>query len=218
MPGSVEYCVEQKPQIVHFPNPRATLPILKKSGAIEFLPWGRRKEDDGLLPAGGWAKHSSIKEGVWARYHPQPVKLLLSAWSEKDDQGQRHWFSLKDQQCLQGLVAHLGTEKRVYLVTVGATDTSAIHDRAPRIIETDKPRSFCPGKKHSVSDQAAKANAQPTAPSNLDSTAIKQPIHPWPAGLSEARLTLLEFFRLGGEGSHEAVAAEAQLRQRLRRA
>jgi hypothetical protein len=50
------------------------LPVLKKDGSIELLPWGRRQKQPGFLPVTGWAKIESIYGGVWERYFPKPVK------------------------------------------------------------------------------------------------------------------------------------------------
>jgi hypothetical protein len=61
---------------VYFPSPKSALPVLKINGEIEWITWGRRKEDDmPEFPNGGWARLDSIKEGKWQRYQPRPVLL-----------------------------------------------------------------------------------------------------------------------------------------------
>jgi len=57
MCGGVQY--QYKGEIVktYFPNPNAELPILMKNKSIELIRWGRRKEQQGHLPQGGWARH-----------------------------------------------------------------------------------------------------------------------------------------------------------------
>ena len=53
MCGGVYYSINGQDVRVYFPNPKATLPVKKKTGSIELLPWGRRKEQRGVLPLGG---------------------------------------------------------------------------------------------------------------------------------------------------------------------
>jgi hypothetical protein len=48
-----------------------------KDGNISLLPWGRRKEQEGNLPLGGWARLDSINA----------VKIAVEAFMEKS-----HWF------------------------------------------------------------------------------------------------------------------------------
>jgi hypothetical protein len=48
-----------------FPNPQAKLPILMRDGNISLMEWGRRKEQEGNLPLGGWARLDSIDAGRW---------------------------------------------------------------------------------------------------------------------------------------------------------
>jgi len=132
----VSYSVESKKEIkVYFPNPQAQLPILLKDSAITYLPWGRRKQQSGKLPLGGWARHDSILAGKWDYTNPKPVKLKVLAFAEKDSQKQTHWFDIESESYIQGLVAHFDNEYRVYVVTV-QPNFKAIHDRWPRIIST----------------------------------------------------------------------------------
>ncbi len=67
-----------KPVKVYFPNPKAALPVLQADGSAEWLPWGRRKEQEGHLPATGWARADSITAGKWARFHPQEVRIAAA--------------------------------------------------------------------------------------------------------------------------------------------
>lgn len=56
------------------------------------ITWGRRKEQPGHLPATGWARDDSITAGKWARYHPQPVRVVVERFMEKDEAKQSHWL------------------------------------------------------------------------------------------------------------------------------
>lgn len=122
---------------VYFPSPKAALPVIKKSGEIEWVTWGKRKEENApYFPNGGWARLDSIKEGKWQRFHPTPVLLPVNSFMEKDHEKVSHWFDLKSDEVIQGLLTVHEDAARVYVVT---TDTpqefSYIHDRWPRVIQ-----------------------------------------------------------------------------------
>lgn len=134
MCGGVLYENEGKPVRIFFPNPYAKLPVARRNGDAMLLPWGRRKAEPGQLPLGGWARLESIKKGVWDQWQPRPVKLLVQQFMEKDIHGMSHWFELTKSQWIQGLVARINQEERVYVVTIVPEMPDAIHDRWPRII------------------------------------------------------------------------------------
>jgi len=56
MCGGVNYTIKGEKVNVYFPNPEAKLPILMRDGCIGLYFWGRRKEQAGRLPLGGWAR------------------------------------------------------------------------------------------------------------------------------------------------------------------
>lgn len=138
MCGGVIYTFNDKKERIFFPNPYAQLPIRMRDGSERLIPWGRRTEQSGFLPQGGWARLDSIKQGKWQRYHPLSVKIVVEQFMEKDKDKQSHWFMLKEGQYIQGLVAQLSDEQRVYVVTTNFEEhpemNGAIHDRWPRII------------------------------------------------------------------------------------
>lgn len=131
---AVEYLFQEKEYKPFFPNPYATLPVLKKNGEIILLPWGRRESQTGNLPLGGWSRLESIKQGTWQKYFAKPVKLPVLRFAEKDIAGKTHWFDLGKGQYIQGLVARYDAEARIYIVTIEPTEPNAIHDRWPRIL------------------------------------------------------------------------------------
>jgi putative SOS response-associated peptidase YedK len=99
------------------------------------MSWGKRKEQEGNLPQGGWARLDSIQSGKWSAYRPIPVKLPVHGFMEKDINKQSHWFDLEEGTWLQGLVATYKNEHRVYVVTVvPEPEMALIHNRWPRII------------------------------------------------------------------------------------
>lgn len=67
MCGGVEadgrYSATEKPIRIYFPNAKAALPVLQADGSVEWVIWGRRKEQPGHLPAIGWARDDSITTG-----------------------------------------------------------------------------------------------------------------------------------------------------------
>ena len=134
MCGGVKYRYEGEQQLVYFPSPLARLPVLKKSGELELVTWGRRREESGGLPQGGWARLESVKQGVWDKYGAQPVKVFVDEFMEKDRQGTSHWFKLGENQWIQGLIARTDDEARLYVVTVIPPMENAVHDRWPRIM------------------------------------------------------------------------------------
>lgn len=134
MCGGVYYEIDGEQVRTYFPNPKARLPVKKKSGGVELLPWGRRRQQTGHLPLGGWARLESIYDGRWERYFPQPVKLPILQFMEKDIEGNSQWFDLTQGKWIQGLVARWDHERRVYVVTITPEDESAIHERWPRIM------------------------------------------------------------------------------------
>lgn len=137
MCGGVYYSIEEQDVRVYFPNPKAVLPVHMKNKKIELLPWGRRKEQAGILPLGGWARLDSIYAGRWDKWFPKPVKLPIKSFMEKDIEGQSHWFDLTKGQCIQGLVARDKYEQRIYVVTITPELEDAVHNRWPRIINAN---------------------------------------------------------------------------------
>lgn len=122
---------------MYFPNPKAVLPVLQKDGRQVLLPWGRRQDEFGRLPMGGWAKLESIYGGVWDKYFAKPVKIPVLAFMEKDLAGRSHWYDLQKGQFIQGLIAREGNEKRIYVVTIEPEpDDAQIHDRWPRVVQS----------------------------------------------------------------------------------
>ena len=134
MCGGVYYTFNGEEVRVYFPNPKATLPVRRKDGDLILLPWGRRKEQAGVLPLGGWARLDSIYAGRWDKWFPVPVKLPIKSFMEKDIEGNTHWYDITRGKYLQGLVAREKQEQRIYVVTVEPEMPDAVHDRWPRIV------------------------------------------------------------------------------------
>lgn len=119
---------------VYFPNPKAQLPVRTRTGSTCLLAWGRRHEQAGRLPLGGWARLDGIYAGRWDRWFPVPVKIPARSFMEKDLEGHSRWYDLTRGQWIQGLVARDRHERRLYVVTIEPELAETIHARWPRIM------------------------------------------------------------------------------------
>ncbi len=131
---SVLYRHRQQELYASFASSGAYLPVARRHGDPVLLPWGRRRNESGALPFGGWAHLDAIRIGRWDCWQPRPVRLPLCAFVETDIQGKDYWFELNSGQWIQGLVARDGKEQRVYVVTITPEMPEALHHRWPRII------------------------------------------------------------------------------------
>lgn len=134
MCGAVYYCYQGREVRVFFPNPKATLPVRTRAGEGILLPWGRRQEQLGRLPLGGWARLDAIYAGRWDRWFPIPVKLPVLSFMERDIEGKSRWYELTRGQYIQGLVARDKYEQRVYVVTIEPEREDATHQRWPKLL------------------------------------------------------------------------------------
>jgi hypothetical protein len=134
MCGGVYYSYGGRATRVYFPNPAAMLPVRTRSGETTLLSWGRRNDQAGQLPLGGWARLDTIYAGRWDRWFPVPVKLDIRSFMERDFEGHSHWYDLTRGQWVQGLVARYHHERRVYVVTVTPEMPDTAHERWPRIL------------------------------------------------------------------------------------
>lgn len=120
---------------VYFPSPKAALPVRLKSGGVTWLAWGRREGETAVFPQGGWARLESIQAGKWEKYKPRPAVIAAQRFMEKDRQGVSRWFEIPATQMIQGLVASIGTETRLYVVTTQAPrELPDWHERWPRLV------------------------------------------------------------------------------------
>jgi putative SOS response-associated peptidase YedK len=138
MCGGVKYTDKPgKDWSIYFPSPKAALPVLKRDGDVEWVVWGKRKEEPVQgFPNGGWARLDSIQSGKWERYHPRSVVLPVQSFMEKDHKRKSHWIEVPQGDAIQGLLAQVHDECRLYVVT---EETPAeyhwIHDRWPRLLK-----------------------------------------------------------------------------------
>ncbi len=137
MPEAVIFNYQNKIHTVSFVQPKAMLPVKLKNGECRLVTWGRRERESSEMPLGGWARLSSIKnekDSRWNMYLPKPVQIPIDKFMEKDFEGKACWYEVTKGKCVQGLLAHLEDEYRVYIVTVDPEDLANSHYRWPHII------------------------------------------------------------------------------------
>jgi hypothetical protein len=137
MPEAVIFHYQNKAYTVFFNQHNAVLPVKLKSGEIKILTWGRRERENSEMPLGGWARLASIKnekDKRWDIYLPKPVQLPVEKFMEKDYEGRMCWYEVTKGKCIQGLLAHMENEYRVYIVTIDSEELTNCHYRWPHII------------------------------------------------------------------------------------
>lgn len=129
---SKQYTEKGQTLRIYFPNPKAALPV-RIDGSVEWIPWGRRREQPGKGPAGGWARTDSIIEGKWEKYQPTEAVVPVEAFMEKDAERVSHWFQAETEEIeLQALVIGEGDNRKVYIITSQPPEQYAwVHDRWP---------------------------------------------------------------------------------------
>lgn len=138
MCGGVKFMQDGEERAVYFPQPGAALPVRKRDGSVQLVTWGRRREEEGELPPGGWARQDSIAKHKWDPYQPKPVLIAVDHFMEKDEAGASHWYLVTKGQYIQGCLTRIGNEVRVYVVTITPTlhEQAAIHSRWPKVVSS----------------------------------------------------------------------------------
>ncbi len=131
---AIEYGEGEQTVHIRFAEPSAALPVRTRRQGFIGVAWGRRRNQAGKLPLGGWARLDAIRAGRWDHWLPIPVKLPITAFVELDIEGRAHRYPLSRGQWVQGLVARTRHEQRVYVVTIVPEQEDALHDRWPRIL------------------------------------------------------------------------------------
>lgn len=122
-------------RLCRFEHRGATLPVSARRGAqLVLLQWGRRPNEPGALPLGGWAHLTHIQGAVWDRYAPKPVRIPAQWFAERDVTGREQWFMITRGTFLQGCLVRHKNERRVYVVTLDCAPDVGEFERWPRII------------------------------------------------------------------------------------
>lgn len=127
---------QDKSHIVHFTNANARLPVNIKNQPINLLPWGRKNNETGEAPLGGWLDVNSLREGKWNYFFPKPIKIPALKFLESDFEGKLNWFDLTRGQCIQGALIQDGDIQRLYIVTLLPAKKDTNYPRWPKIIVT----------------------------------------------------------------------------------
>ena len=130
MCAGIEYLRDGERVCVYFGSPGVALPVLRRGGGISFYRWGALRAcyyaDDNLsghakrFPEEHCARLEDIHANKWASYEPRPVRILASRFIQLDPMIGPVYFALKRGQCVQGLLASISDNHRVYVVTVPA--------------------------------------------------------------------------------------------------
>ena len=121
------------------------LPVKLKGGDCRLVIWGRREYENSEMPLGGWARLSSIKSEKnqrWNLYFPKPVQIPVGKFMERTFEGKASWYEVIKGRYLQGLLAHIENEWRVYLVTIDPEDLMNCHYRWPQIVTYSKHKNI----------------------------------------------------------------------------
>ena len=140
----IEYFLDGKPVTVYFDSERPELPVRLRRGAIAFYRWGaqgRIYSDDNTpgwlqkFPEGCHASLESIRADRWINYEPKPARILASRFIQINSMRIPCYFELKRGEFIQGLIATIASNQRVYVVTVPAPPQHAAEWQDwPRIV------------------------------------------------------------------------------------
>ncbi len=148
MPGAVEFKrekpiegglglleAEMESIRVRFPNPKAALLVDVEKN--RWLPWGRRKEEPGDWPEGGWAREESLNKPYWTKWDPEQLIIRMSQWMEKGHHdGRSYWFDVPEGHAVLALRLRSVPSEPVYIVTEASYgDYAEIHDRMPKLVK-----------------------------------------------------------------------------------
>lgn len=130
-----EAAAERSVHRVYFPNPKAALLVAPDTNL--WLPWGRRREQPGDWPEGGWARAENLGKGYWLRWHPERVVVHPVRWMEKDRHRASRWFELAPGQGILCLRLDAAPGTPLYVVTRPAEGDylADIHDRMPELVD-----------------------------------------------------------------------------------
>lgn len=146
MCGAVRYSVDGEERVVWAGNVGTELPVLRRGGGVDLVPWGSCA--DGLLGSpdspgyflrlkqGYWVDLSTVQAGEWWQYRPKPVRISAIAFGFYDGEFDR-WVELKPGEFIQGALLELYSRRVVYVVTVLPPAKYANAKPAwPRIVRT----------------------------------------------------------------------------------
>ncbi len=108
---NVEYTANQG-------DARPMLPVRLNNGKTSRILWGRGPDQPGELPFGYTVPLTDIRAGKWAEFAPRPLLVPFKSFTIDDRHGQDGWGGTADGNHIQALLATLGRERRLYIVTI----------------------------------------------------------------------------------------------------
>jgi hypothetical protein len=146
---AVRYVVDGRMQVVACGVADSVLPILIRSGVMRWVEWGAPRahhvsspDAPGYvlkLPEGHWVALDTLRAGVWWQYKPKAVKIAASAFGVYVPSGDvilERWIELKAGQYIQGALATVFAQQRVYVVTVTPpAEYAEVRPCWPRIVD-----------------------------------------------------------------------------------
>lgn len=117
-------------------DPEVRLPALLRNGGLSWLRWGERHgTKDSPFHHGPCARLESIQSNKWDHFAPRPVKIPVDRYMERDQKGRPYWVKVEPGQFLQGMIATVGGDQRIYVVTVETPPEFAhVQPRWPRVL------------------------------------------------------------------------------------
>ena len=146
----IDYDYDGRPRRAEFGYEIAELPVRLRGGVIRLYQWGARAphwmsstspRPRRAFPETGWARLDDIRAGVWAPYRPTPVRISATRFRKVDAEQKAHWYDLEPGEYIQGLLAELGTQNRVYVVTVDPPDGVQTWSSWPRVVRAVRRRT-----------------------------------------------------------------------------
>ncbi|NWL77450.1 hypothetical protein DM872_11365 [Pseudomonas taiwanensis] len=116
------FTAEGSRQLINYPDADAALPIHDPQRGVVWIPWGRRSQEHGELPATGWLQGEGVLPEGWDRFNPASVLARVERFMEMTHDGEPRWFDMEDGKLLQCVLLRHGHEQRVYVVTTESPD------------------------------------------------------------------------------------------------
>jgi len=149
----IEFFPDGERKLVLFDSQSPELPIRCRDGGIAFYRWGTRGATHYAadntpgwtikFPEGGWAPLEQIRSGAWDKFEPRSVRIVVARFLQVDSWAVPRYFPLKPGEFIQGLLATLSHDSRVYVVTVPLPGEYADEQwQWPRIVSSGKRRGL----------------------------------------------------------------------------
>lgn len=84
-------------------SPNAALPVRTTDKELKLIAWGRRPNEQGMLPVGGNLHFRDLKNGLYDKYFPKHRKIIISEYQLQRDIG-NDWHSFTNKQFVHGVV------------------------------------------------------------------------------------------------------------------